>query len=185
MSNTDEVFVDIDRLADYAAGALDRAAAAEVSHLIATRRVWADAYLALVAADAATRADLRSYTRSHLEPMPADVVARLDDAFGHSGAVPVRAARGEYPRVIQLERSQRRRRLVSFATAAAAAVIVVAGFGVVSGLIQPASNQGGASTAGRGNSNEQADGGGAAPTAPAPSAGAFGGRPHLRASGTH
>jgi len=182
MSSADEVFVDIDQLADYAAGALDRAAAAEVSHLIATRRVWADAYLALVAADAATRADLRSYARSHLEPMPADVVARLDDALGHSGAMPARTARGEYPRVIQLERSRRRRRFISLASAAAAAVIVIAGFGVVSGLIGPVTNQG-ASTAGRGNGFERADSGAGPPVA-APSAPALGGRPLVLASGT-
>jgi len=184
VNHGDDLAVDIDRLADYAAGALDRAAAAEVSHLIATRPVWADAYLALVAADAATRAELRSYARSHLEPMPADVIARLDDAFDASAAIVTRATRGEPAHVSRLDQARRRRRLVSFATAAAAAVIVIAGFGVVSGLIQPATNQAG-SSAGRGNSYEQADGAGAGagPPVAAPS-GAFGGRPLVFSSGT-
>jgi hypothetical protein len=169
--------VDIDRLADYAAGALDRATAAEVSHLIATRPAWADAYLALVAADATTRAELRDYARSHLEPMPADVIARLDAAFGRSSAagsaaVPGRIAAIGSTRVTRLEQARRRRRFGSFATAAAAVVLVLAGLGVVAGLIQPSSNNlGGASTADRGSSeNSQNNGGAGAPAPAAPSA---------------
>jgi len=98
--------------------------------------------------------------------------------------MPVRVGRGESAPVTHLEQHRRRRRYVSIVTGAAAALIVIAGFGVVSGLIQPATNQG-ASTAGRDNSYEQADGGaGAGPPPAAPSGPAAGGRPLVFASGT-
>lgn len=184
MSHADNRAVDIDRLADYAAGALDRAAAAEVSHLIATRPTWADAYLALVAADATTRAELRNYARSHLEPMPADVIARLDAAFGRTAVVEGRVAAISSSRVTRLEEARRRKRFVSFATAAAAAVIVIAGFAVVGGLVQPSSNLGGSATnADRGNSEYGPNQGGAG-GGPAPSAPAAVGSPLVFASGT-
>ncbi len=53
--------VDLDLLADYAAGVLDRPQSAEVAYLISTEPAWARAHSALVRADAAVQADLRAY----------------------------------------------------------------------------------------------------------------------------
>jgi len=125
--------VDLDRLADYAAGVLDHADAAEVSRLIAAEPAWASAYMALVAADAATRRHLRAYAQSHIEPMPADVVARLDDALG-SLARTTKAARTA--EVVPIAESRRRRRaFAGLAAAAAAVVALVGGVTVVAGTL--------------------------------------------------
>ncbi len=148
--------VDLDLLADYAAGVLDPRAAAEVAHLISTEPAWARAHAALVRADAAVQGDLRAYAQSHLEPMPADVVARVDDALraaaGPTNVVPITAARGR-PR----HASARRRRFATgLAAAAAAAVALIGGLAVVQNLNRTVSE--GAATA-RGSGAESGRGG--------------------------
>ncbi|GEM_PF-1278039 len=75
----DSVAVDLDRLADFTADVLDRADAAEVAHLVASDAGWATAHAALVRADALVRDELRA--ASTATPMPADVVARVNDSL--------------------------------------------------------------------------------------------------------
>jgi hypothetical protein len=145
-SSPGPVEVDLDRLADYAAGVLDNAAAADVSRLIATEPGWSSAYLALVAADAATRRELRAYAQSHLEPMPGDVVARLEKAFEAPTRTPVAA---RHAHVASIAEARRRRRVFAGLAAAAAAVVAIAGGLTVAGrLIDRAttSNSAGGST---------------------------------------
>lgn len=73
--------VDLDRLADYISGALDGTPdEAAVARLVATDPDWTRAHAALVAAEAFVRADL-AVLADEPEPMPADVMARLDAAF--------------------------------------------------------------------------------------------------------
>jgi hypothetical protein len=69
-----------DRLADYLAEALDPADAAQVAQLISTDPRWADAYEELTRADALVRSQL-SALADVPEPLPADVLARLDTAL--------------------------------------------------------------------------------------------------------
>jgi hypothetical protein len=118
---------ELDLLADYLAGTLEPSTAIEVARLVRTDRAWADAYRELAAADRAVAAQLRAYGMSRLEPMPADVIDRVDAALATAGAVRPPAA----TRVISLDaaRRTRRRRVAQFA--AAAAVLVAVGAGVV------------------------------------------------------
>jgi anti-sigma factor RsiW len=74
--------VDLDRLADYAAGLLDPTQAAEVEELIASDPAWADTFAALTAAQPLVR---RALADLATPPVPADVVARLDAAFPAAG----------------------------------------------------------------------------------------------------
>lgn len=81
MTGTDFEGIDLDRLADYVSGALDGTPdAAAVADLVATDPRWTRAHAALVAADALVRADLAELA-AQPEPMPDDVMARLDAAF--------------------------------------------------------------------------------------------------------
>jgi hypothetical protein len=81
VTGTDFEGIDLDRLADYVSGALDGTPdAAAVADLVATDPRWTRAYAALVAADALVRTDLAELA-DQPEPMPDDVVARLDAAF--------------------------------------------------------------------------------------------------------
>ncbi|MGC9667017.1 hypothetical protein ACNTMW_10745 [Planosporangium sp. 12N6] len=73
--------VDLDRLADYLGGALEGTPdETAVAHLVATDPAWTRAHAALVAADAAVRADLARLA-AESEPVPTDVLARLDAAL--------------------------------------------------------------------------------------------------------
>lgn len=129
--------LDLDRLADYTAGVLGEAEAAEVAALVATDPTWGAAYDELVAADAAVTAMLRADSTGQLEPMPADVVARVDEALGRVAPVPAAAAASAV--VVDLDRARTRRRRLfgGVAAAAAAAVVAVGGVGfVASGLSQ-------------------------------------------------
>jgi hypothetical protein len=82
--------VDLDRLADYIGGALDGTPdEARVAHLVATDPAWTRAHAALVAADAFVRADLVRLA-GQPEPMPDEVVARLDAALTAEPRPPVK-----------------------------------------------------------------------------------------------
>ncbi len=119
---------DLDRLADYVAGVLDPPASAEVVELIATDPVWAAAFAELVGAGATVRAQLQSYGQAEVDPMPADVVARIDAALAAVApvpAVPVTAA------VIPIDAARRARRRRWTGLAAAAGLLVAVGTGVV------------------------------------------------------
>jgi hypothetical protein len=117
---------ELDRLADYTADALDRGDTDEVARLVADDPRWAAAHAALVAADVAIRADLRDAGQPALV-MPADVVARVDEAIATIArpqvVVPLARARRS---------TQRRRFLTTVVGAVAAAAVVVVGFGVAS-----------------------------------------------------
>jgi hypothetical protein len=165
---------DLDRLADYAAGVLDRVDAAEVSRLIATQASWADAYLGLIAADAMTKAELRADARARLEPMPSEVIARLEAAFRQIDAGrPAQAPAA----VVPLEPARRRRRLSALVAAAAAVVAIAGGVTVAAGLIGTSSQL----TSGEGSRADSNAGAGGAAAVPAP---ALGGQPLVMASGT-
>ncbi|GAA5189088.1 hypothetical protein GCM10023322_41220 [Rugosimonospora acidiphila] len=69
---------DLDRLANYAAGVLDAAEAAEVERLIAGEPAWARAHARLSAAQPRLDEALSGLAG---EPMPADLAARLDLAI--------------------------------------------------------------------------------------------------------
>jgi anti-sigma factor RsiW len=112
--------VDLDQLADFAAGALEHDEAAAVAQLLATDPDWAAAHAALVAADATIRAELASLP---LEPMPVDIASRIDAAL-----------RGARPVVVSLDAARqrsRRRFATSIAAGVAAAAVAVAGVGYV------------------------------------------------------
>ncbi|GIF08842.1 cupin domain-containing protein [Actinoplanes siamensis] len=78
--------VDIDLLADYAGGALDGTPEAErVAALIAAEPAWREAFELLEPGMAAVGALLGELP---VEPMPVDVVARIDAALAGAGVVP-------------------------------------------------------------------------------------------------
>jgi hypothetical protein len=135
--------VDLDLLADFLVGELDEADRARVAGLIGTDPAWADAYHQLGAADEVIAGQLRSLGAAP-EPMPADVVARLDRAL--SGAAT--------DNVISLaDVRQRRQRRYRLLTAAAASVLAVFGGVVVvrsvaPDLVSPASMTGGSAERG-------------------------------------
>lgn len=139
---------DLDQLADYAAGLLHGAEAAEVADLVVTDPTWRSAFTALLEADATVRARLHDAAQAAPELMPDDVVARLDQALAtaavasraQSGTSRVTAAvtsldtarsmRGS--RSAKTGASRRNRRLVgAIATAAAAVAAVVGGLSVL------------------------------------------------------
>ncbi|HEX6498496.1 MAG TPA: hypothetical protein VF054_05630 [Micromonosporaceae bacterium] len=72
--------VDLDLLADHAAGLLHDAAAADVERLIREQPEWARMSAAVRAANPTVEARLRDLGEE-TEPMPADVAARLDAAL--------------------------------------------------------------------------------------------------------
>lgn len=170
---------DLDRLADYAAGVLDRIEAAEVSRLIATQPSWADAYLGLVAADAMTKAELRADARARLEPMPSEVIARLNAAFRQVDTERSTARTRPAPAlavVVPLEPARHRRHRAGLVAAAAAVVAIAGGVTVAAGLIGTSSQL----TSGQGSRADSNAGGGGAAEIPAP---ALGG-PRILATGT-
>jgi hypothetical protein len=129
--------VDLDLLADYAAGALAPAEAAEVDGLVAADDAWADALAEVRAADTAVRAELRALAHREVLPMPADLIARLDAALASAGPSSGAASGAA---VVPMRRSGRRRWSPGL-SAAAAAVAVLAGLGVVVGTLDSASNE--------------------------------------------
>lgn len=118
--------VELDRLADYAAGVLDGTPEAEhVATLIATDPEWADAYAALLAAESTVLADLALLGAS-AEPMPADVASSIDRALADAGRRPrleVLPGGG-----VPTKKSPRRRR--AWLAAVAAGVVALGGFSV-------------------------------------------------------
>jgi hypothetical protein len=87
--------VDLDRLADFVGGALDGTPDAEtVRTLVHTDPRWAEAYTALVTADAAVRSDLTALA-SATPPMPADIAARLERAFAAEFSTTAVGGRGK------------------------------------------------------------------------------------------
>jgi hypothetical protein len=113
--------VDLDRLADYAAGVLDATAAAEVERHVGTDEGWARALDALVIADEAIRAELHDLAASQPARMPADVAGRIDDALRQIDREPpvvsIAAARAR--------RERAHRRFVTGIMAAAATLVLV------------------------------------------------------------
>jgi len=134
--------VDLDLLADYLVGELDEDARERVAGLIGTDPTWAEAYQQLGAADEAVAADLRALAATP-ERMPADVVARVNDALRDASLGTVISLED------QRRRRQRRYRVLS---AAAACVLVAFGGAVVVNLSErsltsPASTSGGGGSA--------------------------------------
>jgi hypothetical protein len=74
---------ELDRLADYTAGALTGAEADEVARLIHTDDRWAAAHAELLAAQPAVSAALRSAAEAPVT-MPPEIAARLDAALAHA-----------------------------------------------------------------------------------------------------
>jgi hypothetical protein len=111
---TDE---DLDRLADYTAGLLDPAEAAEVDRLIATDGGWARAHSALAAARPLLD---RALGDLPAEPLPADVAARIERALEREGT-------GTRSNVIDLGKARRWRRAALATTAVAASVAACVG----------------------------------------------------------
>jgi hypothetical protein len=114
--------IDIDRLADYAAGLLDPAEAAEVEQLITTEPGWSDALDALRAAEPRVQALLADQPAV---PVPDDVLARWDAALA-------RERRAGGAEVLDLGRARTRRRwrwpqLAGAGAAVAAAVAICFG----------------------------------------------------------
>ncbi|GII22286.1 hypothetical protein [Planosporangium mesophilum] len=121
--------VDLDRLADYIGGALDGTPdEARVAHLVATDPAWTRAHAALVAADAFVRADLAQLA-GRSEPMPDDVVARLDAALAAEPRPPVKAHLSVLPGGLETAARPRWRRRTVVGVAAA---VLVLGLGTVS-----------------------------------------------------
>jgi hypothetical protein len=133
--------VDLDLLADYAAGVLDEAESRRVGELVESDPQWARAHRALLAADAAVAAQLRAVAKVDLA-IPDDVAARLDAAMA-------RADRGTGATVVPLsgrERGDRAgragggadRRVVTWprlAVAAAVVGVLILGLPVLGGLM--------------------------------------------------
>lgn len=150
--------VDLDRLADYVGGALDGTPdEAAIAHLVATDPQWTRAHAALVAADAFVRADLAVLAAAP-EPMPDEVLVRLDAALTAEPPLPRPAPTDSRPRLSVLSGdratpsplsghratpSPARRRWRMIVGAAAAAIVL--GLGAVS--LTPALRGGGAGDA--------------------------------------
>ncbi|RZU51025.1 hypothetical protein EV385_2823 [Krasilnikovia cinnamomea] len=87
MTGADFSDVDIDLLADYVGGVLDGTPeAAEVAARIDADPQWRDAHDALLAGMAAVDTELRAMGAAP-EPMPADVVARIDAALATAAGI--------------------------------------------------------------------------------------------------
>ena len=125
--------VDIDLLADYIGGALAGTPdESRVAALIADEPAWRDAH-ALLSEGMATVGDSLQAWGAAAEPMPADVVARLDAALGEPGGVAVASGPGAAAvrsNVVDLQSRRRRRVRMGGSFAAAAAVLAVAGVGI-------------------------------------------------------
>lgn len=124
--------VDIDLLADYVGGALDGTPdEAVVAALIAEDPSWRDAH-ALLSGGVATVSTRLQSLGAVPEPMPVDVIARLDAALSQAGtaAEPETPSGGVAPvRRLAAVRENRLRRWAA-PVGIAAAVLAFAGFGV-------------------------------------------------------
>jgi cell pole-organizing protein PopZ len=171
---------DLDRLADYLAGELTASAAAEVDHLVRTEPSWRQAYADLTAAGPYVQALLRAEGRSQIDPMPADVIARVDAALESAAGATIRsgatARSASAAKVVSLDAVRRRRRQVLSAAAA-----VVVGIGLCTGVVAvlrnvPVTGQATSSNAGGGAALPQSGyvgdsaGGSKYPPSPAPAA---------------
>jgi hypothetical protein len=157
--------IDLDRLADYAAGVLDPTAAAEVERHVRTDERWARALEALKVADEAVRAELHDLAASHPARMPADVAGRIEDALREiapeSSVISLATARTK-------RQGTHRRFVTGIMAAAATLVLVLCGVTLVRG--------GGLTQYDSGTSAGQAengDRGAAGPPAPADAGGAL------------
>jgi hypothetical protein len=179
--------VDLDRLADFVGGALDGTPdAADVRHLIATDERWAESYEVLVAADATMRMELGALgaPEDAADPMPPDVVSRLDRAIRDVPAIhavpdlpadtrvdtPAGASVSSPARRTVVGFDRERRRPARMALAAAAAILVC-GAGSIFAMpyLSGGSSDSGQSTAGAGLA-DRSD-----PRQPAPAGGAVSG----------
>lgn len=150
--------VELDRLADYAAGLLDGTPDGDqVAHLIETDPGWARAYSDLLTADRLVSADLAALGTDP-EPMPADVMARLTDRLDAEAAAD--------RTVVSLAARRRRKRWTTVA-AAAAGVAVCGALGVP---VLRSAFDGGSTfpTMSRDSAGEGQAGAPAAPAPPAP-----------------
>jgi hypothetical protein len=160
MSRADEV--DLDRLADYAADALEPAAADEVGRLVRTDARWARALDAIVAADEAVRGDLRA-AADEAVTMPTDVADRISVALGDLRASgPRRVAEAPVVSLAAARARRRRRWTTSVAAAAATLVLVLCGITVYRGDLPSTTSE---SAAGNGPPRDADQG--ALPPAPA------------------
>ncbi|HEY2674992.1 MAG TPA: hypothetical protein VGJ07_32075 [Rugosimonospora sp.] len=114
---------DLDRLADYAAGVLDPAEAAEVDRLIAGEPAWAEAHARLAAAQPWLDEVLSGLPR---EPMPVDVAARLERAVAIAPTEPRTA------KVLPLPRRRWPRIALTTAAAVAVGAACIGGFAALS-----------------------------------------------------
>jgi hypothetical protein len=131
--------VDLDRLAEYAAGLLDPEQAAEVERLVAAQPAWAQTLAALTAAQPLVRAALAGLASP---PVPDDVVARLE------AALPAAAAGATVVDISEQRRARRPRRsriAVAATAVAAGAVICVAGLNLVRSQSQSGTSSSGLS----------------------------------------
>jgi hypothetical protein len=129
---------ELDRLADYTAGALTGAEADEVARLIATDDRWAAAHAELLAAEPAVTAALRTAAAPAVS-MPADIAARLDAALADAARAGTRStdvARSDRPPAVRRGRPHpvrpgRRTRWAPVVLRVAAGVIALAAVGGV------------------------------------------------------
>ena len=165
---------DLDRLADYTAGLLDPAEAAEVDRLIATDDGWARAHDALIAAQPLVD---RALARLPEERMPADVAARIEHALGRAAGDARGAGPGQRPtaigpgpaagtgsNVIDLGRARRWRRAALATTAVAAAVAVCAGGLIALNGLRSVNNSATSSAGGAANAPQVTQDTGTVPT---------------------
>ncbi len=132
--------VDLDRLADYAAGLLDVRERREIDELIRTDPDWRQAHQALAGAQPRLDAALAGLRDA---PLPVDVAGRLDAALaGEAGPADAGTAK-----VIDISRRRRWTRLAAGTTAAAAAVAAI--FGTVIALSARSGNMASNSSGGR------------------------------------
>jgi hypothetical protein len=126
-------WTELDRLADYTAGLLNDAAATEVAELIRTDARWAHAHQSLVTTEPTVRSRLEA-AGQHVEPMPDDVVARINAVLADAAVFGAPSQLRPSP-VSRTTRSRSRgwKPMYAGLTAAAAAVIAVAGGAFVVG----------------------------------------------------
>jgi negative regulator of sigma E activity len=151
---------ELDLLADYAAGVLDRQSAAQVEHRLAADPVWAAALAELTEADSVVRAQLYAYGHGEPPTMPADVAARVDAAL----AAETRRMSGGAVVSLDAARLARRRRVTRLALAAAALLVVGVGVPVALKTAGSMTNNSGSTAAGQAQSGNAA--GVAPPQAP-------------------
>jgi hypothetical protein len=136
--------VDLDRLAEYAAGLLAPDAASEVEALLDDEPEWADALTALTAAEPAVRSALAELGAP---AVPDDVLARLDAAFAaewSAGTAPGQVVELAARRAKRPARRWRPSHLAAGLTAAAAVIGIALGgvalVGNVNGGAEKSSN---------------------------------------------